>query len=44
MHSSSAAAAAQAYHQAKPAESDDTWLVEMKFAFPSPTATRCCSS
>ena len=25
------------------AESDDTWRIEIKCAFPGPTATRCCS-
>jgi len=25
------------------AASDDTWRIEIKCAFPSPTATRCCS-
>ena len=25
------------------AASDNTWLIEMKCAFPGPTATRCCS-
>jgi len=26
------------------AASDDNWRIEMKYAFPGPTATRCCSS
>jgi len=45
-----AAAAAAALQQNCPhlprcsvGASDDTWLIEMKYAFLGPTALRCCS-
>jgi len=49
-HQQQPAAAALLGHKTLPARAapqrdciDDTWRIEMKCAFPGPTATRCCS-